>query len=67
MSDSDRALDYLKRPSLINRRESNVNELVKRCIKGHCKQFFKKYFYYLNWFCPQSNSEANERVALVKG
>ena len=41
MSDSDRALDYLKRPSLVNRRESNVNELVKRCIKGNCQQFFK--------------------------
>ena len=29
---SDRALDYLKCPSLVNRGESHVNELVKRCI-----------------------------------
>ena len=41
MSDSDRALDYLKWPSLVNRRESYVNKLVKRCIKGQCPQFFK--------------------------
>ena len=40
MSDSDKALDYLKWPSLVNRRESHVNELVKGCIKGHCPRFF---------------------------
>ena len=34
----------LKRPSVVNRRESHVNQLVKRCIKGHCPQFFKNYF-----------------------
>ena len=28
--ESDRALDYLKWPSLVNSEESNVNELVKR-------------------------------------
>ena len=44
MSDSAKALDYLKWPSLVNRRESHVNELVKRCIKGQCPQFFKNYF-----------------------
>ena len=44
MSDSDKALDYLKWPPLVNRRESHVNELVKRCIKGHCPRFFKNYF-----------------------
>ena len=38
--ESDRALDYLKCPSLVNRRESHVNELVKRCIKGKCHHFF---------------------------
>ena len=38
--ESDRVLDYLKSPSLVNRRESHVNELVKRCIKGKCHQFF---------------------------
>ena len=41
--DSDRALDYLKWPSVVNRGESHVNELVKRCIKGKCPQFFKNY------------------------
>ena len=41
---SDRALDYLKWPSLVNRRENHVTELVKRCIKGHCPKFFKNYF-----------------------
>ena len=44
MNDSDRAVDYLKWPSLVNRRESHVNELVKRCIKGHCPQFSENYF-----------------------
>ena len=43
-SDSDRALNYLKWSSLVNRRKSHVNELVKRCIKGQCSQFFKSYF-----------------------
>ena len=40
MSDSDRALGYPTWPSLVNRRENHVNELVKRCIKGRCPQFF---------------------------
>ena len=44
VSDSDRTLGYLKFPSLVNRRESHVHELVKRCIKGRCPQFFKSYF-----------------------
>ena len=44
MNDSYKALDYIKWPSLVNRRENHVNELVKRCIKGHCPQFFKNYF-----------------------
>ena len=44
MSNSDRPLDYLKWPSLVNRRESHVNELVKRCMKEHWPQFFKNYF-----------------------
>ena len=43
-SDCDRALNYLKWSSLVNRRKSHVNELVKRCIKGQCSQFFKSYF-----------------------
>ena len=43
-SDSERALNYLKWSSLVNRRKSHVNELVKRCIKGQCSQFFKSYF-----------------------
>ena len=42
-SDSERALNYLKRSSLVNRRKSHVNELVKRGIKGQCSQFFKSY------------------------
>lgn len=41
MSDSDRALGYLKWPSLVNKRESHVDELVKRCIKGRRPQFLK--------------------------
>ena len=44
MSDSYIALDYLKWPSLVNRRESCVSKLVKRCIKGQWQQFFKNYF-----------------------
>ena len=55
MSDSDKALDYLKWPSLVNRRESHVNELVKRCIKEHCPRFFKNYFTF--------NSSVHNRIA----
>ena len=44
MSDSDKALHYLKWSSLVNRRDNHVNELVKICIKGPCLQLFKNYF-----------------------
>ena len=44
MGDSDKAMEYLKWPSLETRRENHVNKLVKRCIKGQCPQFFKNYF-----------------------
>ena len=44
MGDSDIALEYLKRSSLVTGRESYVNKLVKRCIKGHCSQFCKNCF-----------------------
>ena len=54
MSDSDRALDYLKWPSLVNRRESHVNELVKRWMKGPCPKVFKNYFTF--------NSSAHNRI-----
>ena len=54
VSDSDRTLGYLKLPSLVNRRESHVHELVKRCIKGRCPQFFKSYFIF--------NSFVNNRI-----
>ena len=40
MSDSDRALDYLKWPSLVNKRESHVDELVKR-LKDVVHNFLK--------------------------
>ena len=40
----DKALKYLKWPSLVTRRENHANKLVKRCIKGQCPQFFKNYF-----------------------
>ena len=40
----DKALEHLKWPSLVTRRESHVNKLVKRCIKGQCPRFFKNYF-----------------------
>ena len=54
MSDSDRALGYLKWPSLVNKRESHVDELVKRCIKGRRPQFFKNYFIF--------NSSVHNRI-----
>ena len=44
IGDRDEALEYLKWPSLVTRRENDVNKLVKRCIKGQCPQFFKNYF-----------------------
>ena len=52
--ESERALDYRKWPSLVNRGESHVNELVKRCIKGQYPQFFKDYFTY--------NSSVHNRI-----
>ena len=42
--ESERALDYRKWPSLVNRGESHVNELVKRCIKGQYPHFLKTVF-----------------------
>ena len=54
MSDSDRALDYLKWPSLVNKRENHVDELVKRCIEGRRPQFFKNYFIF--------NSSVHNRI-----
>ena len=59
MNDSDRALDYLKWPSLVNRRESHVNELVKRCIKGHCPQFFENYFTFNGSVHNRTTTEMN--------
>ena len=44
MRDSDKAVGYLKWPSLVNRRDNHVNQLVNRGIKGQCPQFFKNYF-----------------------
>ena len=44
----DKALEHLKWPSLVTRRESHVNKLVKRCIKGQCPRFFKNYFTLIN-------------------
>ena len=41
MSDSDRALGYLKWQSLVDRQEGHVNGFVQRCNKGRCPQFFK--------------------------
>ena len=52
--ESERALDYRKWPSLVNRGESHVNELVKRCIKGQYPQFFKNCFPY--------NSSVHNRI-----
>ena len=54
MCDSDKALGYLKWPSLINGRESHVHKLVKRCIKGRRPQFFKNYFIF--------NSSVHNRI-----
>ena len=66
ISNSDKALDCLKWQSLVNRRESYVNELVKRCIKGHCSHFFKNYLTFNssvhNWITRPMNMLHSLRV-----
>ena len=66
MSYSDRALDYLKWPSLVNRRESAMLMTSSRDALKDNARIFSKLFYFQR-FCPQSNYEANEHVTPAKG
>ena len=62
-SDNDRALDYLKWPSLVNSGEY-INS-SKDALKDNALNFLKKLFYFQQ-FCPKSNYEANEHVTPAK-
>ena len=39
--DSVKALEELKWPTLLDKWDKHVNQLIKRCTKGHCLHFFK--------------------------
>ena len=41
-TDSDSAMDNLKWPTLEHRK--HILNLVEKCIKGHCPQYFNIYF-----------------------
>ena len=41
---SSPAIDFLKWPTLEERRRKLVFKLVKKCLSGHCPQYFKEYF-----------------------
>ena len=41
---SQKAMDSLKWPTLESRRDKHILNLVKKCIKGNCPQFFTNYF-----------------------
>ena len=43
-TDSDSAMDNLKWPTLEQRRRKHILNLVEKCIKGHCPQYFNNYF-----------------------
>ena len=43
-SRSSPAMDILKWPVLAERRREHVFQLVKKCIEGHCPQYFDGYF-----------------------
>ena len=41
---SNPAMDVLKWPTLEECRHKSVFKLVKKCLQGHCPQYFKEYF-----------------------
>ena len=51
---SDEAIDLLRQKTLFCRREQHTFKLVKKCLSGHCPQFFKNYF--------RSNSSVSNRA-----
>ena len=51
---SDEAIDLLRWKTLFCRREQHTFKLVKKCLSGHCPQFFKNYF--------RSNSSVSNRA-----
>ena len=59
MGESDRALDAIKWPSLQSRRDEHIFKLVKKCIKGHCPQFFNKYFTFNNAIHSRITRQSN--------
>ena len=43
-TDNDSAMDNLKWPALEHRRRKHILNLVKKCSRGHCPQYFNNYF-----------------------
>ena len=54
------AMEALKWEDLKTRRDDNIANLVKKCIKGHCPQFFKNYFTYNRTVSGRSTRQANK-------
>ena len=60
MSDSDRALDYLKWPSLVNRQESAIlMNSSKGVLKDNARNFKKNYFTFNSSVHNQSTRQMN--------
>ena len=59
ISDSDEAMDKLKWSTLQTRQESHIFKFVKKCIKGHCPQFFKNYFTFNNVIHNRTTRQSN--------
>ena len=62
MSNSDRALDYLKWPSLVIRQESAILMNSSKGVLKDNARILKKKLFYFQQFCPQSKYKANEHV-----
>lgn len=57
--DSDSAMDNLKWPTLAARRDKHILNLVKKCIKGHCPQYFNNYFIFNNKIHSRTTRQSN--------
>ena len=58
-SRSDDAMAQLKWPTLASRRDKHTLSLVKKCINGHCPQYFNNYFTFNNRICSRVTRQSN--------
>ena len=56
---SNPAMDFLKWPTLEERRRKSVFKLVKKCLQGQCPQYFKEYFKRNNTIHARATRQSN--------